>query len=357
MLLIRCVECDVINIYSENSDDDDDIDKESDWGFGRENYENYENYEYNDEISHLDNEFAKMISNEFDESNIGELDDEIHDLRGDMSLTKQFAGFYHKCQNSDEMQAPAMMKNENLRYQYYNYLKNRNKKYSKVLRKANKDYILSKMMNDNSKNANMNDSENEEELNKELDNEFFHSRKAKEKWDVESILSTRTNHENHPNLIEIDRRGLAKNVLKKDIKKENLMKEIKEEVEAETRQEMKHEDVQFFNFGNLNTNTSGPLINETTIVGSGQDDGNNGNDPDNENDMQFGDPNKIIFQSRKGESKAAKKVRKKAIKNARKQNRQRKKQLKNTFKQVEKIEKKRNTTSKTSHCDALRMME
>eukprot|EP01084_Bolivina_argentea_P298872 515098_1 len=174
---------------------------------------------YNPNMSLLDNQFEIMLSKEYNDEYIGELDDDMDELKGEFGcdISKRFSG---------------KNKKKSLRYQYYMYLKNKKRRITNSLKKSNKKVTLQLMplmgidIDNNGNNSDeiiffsdsdsgnnndekMNDinykdldSDNEARINAEIDEEF--KKKEKEKWDVESILSQRTNHENHPIEIKVN---------------------------------------------------------------------------------------------------------------------------------------------------------
>jgi len=94
------------------------------------------------------------------------------------------------------------------------------------------------------------DSEEEKLINKMLEDEF--KRPAKEKWDAESILSTRTNHENHPfelkvkpnkdKIIQIhNENGLPKYVLKEEQKKHEILQNALQNIQEDDNEQEEEE--------------------------------------------------------------------------------------------------------------------
>jgi len=162
--------------------------------------------------------------------------------------------------------------------------------------------------------------------------EYF-KKPERDKWDCESILSTRTNHENHPAIIEVKKKkkpkrivlnklGVPIGVLSGRTVEKHELGVIKEGREGDEEED--------------DSESEGSSEDKPEVVR-----------PEPGTDMGIKRPKK--------ESKEEKRARKSQLKALRRANRQRKKKLKQRFTNIKKKFVKLETTSAAAHCSALRI--
>eukprot|EP00485_Elphidium_margaritaceum_P006817 CAMPEP_0202698190 /NCGR_PEP_ID=MMETSP1385-20130828/11456_1 /ASSEMBLY_ACC=CAM_ASM_000861 /TAXON_ID=933848 /ORGANISM="Elphidium margaritaceum" /LENGTH=696 /DNA_ID=CAMNT_0049354839 /DNA_START=20 /DNA_END=2110 /DNA_ORIENTATION=- len=336
--------------------------------------------EYNPDLPLLDGQFEIMLQNNYNDDWIGELDD---DMIG--HLRDEFGAEYGFGVAAQE-RFSAKNKSENLRYQYYVYLKKKKQKLRRMLKKANRACTLDLMQLKGIDEVGENvgdevgdevgvDSDDEEKINAELEQEF--KKKAPPKWDVESILSTRTNHENHPtellmttvgkkkaNIVSLDRKNFI------EFDEQFGLKNIDEHRGEDEKEEevvgggMKDE-FKFGDFGNLNGAAAVSDGKRVVIeFGDNGDNGKNGDDEtgvdkdghDDKNSADEEDAEQVTaYSKRKGETKEDKKARKRLRKELKQQRRCEKKANKTAFKETMKHNTKMTVTHTKSHGNALRI--
>jgi len=162
--------------------------------------------------------------------------------------------------------------------------------------------------------------------------EYF-KKPERDQWDCESILSTRTNHENHPAIIEVKKKKPKRIVLNKlgvpiGVLSGRTVEKHELGVIKEGREEDEEDD---------NSESEGPS-------------------EDKPDEVVRPEPGTNMGEKRpKKESKEEKRARKSQLKALRRANRQRKKMLKQRFTNIEKQVVKLDTSSAAAHCSALRI--
>ena len=356
--------------------------------------ENGSDYEYDPNLSLLDSQFEVMLHRDYHDEMIGELDDDIDALRGDLNLDDAL------CLNRN-------VNKDSLRYKWNRYLKRRRKKVTKRLKKVNRDVTLAMMgidpyadstkkveatmkEKDDEKGADDEDEEESEEIiyfsdsdhgsddkdganwkelesdderriDAEIDEEF--QKAPPPKWDVESILSTRTNHENHPKELEM-------------VKDQEPMEKVTEDGSDDDDDDLKEEKVRNgmqFNFGSIGGNADGTVVErvvgnkkvfEFTEFGQREEvleDMENSDDSDEADDTKMTEEEQRVraiiagHVSRKGETKEQKKERRRLQKEMRRQRKKEKKANKLAFKEAKKRNVKMDAAQIKSHGNALRL--
>jgi len=176
------------------------------------------------------------------------------------------------------------------------------------------------------------DTRTEEEVDRDLANLF--QRPERDQWDCESILSTRTNHENHPAIIEVKKKKKPKRI---------LLNKLGVPIGVLDGRTFKKHDL--------------------GVIKEGQevDEQDENSDPEGQpeekpDDIVRPEPGTNMGEKRPAkESKEDKKARKAQVKALRRANRVRKKKLKERFISVEKKAAKLEVTSVKAHCSALRI--
>merc|ERR1712228_1071440 len=217
------------------------------------------------------------------------------------------------------------------------------------------------------------DSDDERRIDAEINMEF--KAKTPPKWDAESVLSTRTNHENHPMEVKVNEIGKKQMIqieenevieMFDDVQKNEEYKENKEENVKETEA---GNDFGLFSFGDICANNEDVEVikddKQKQIVfefGSFVDDDvKNGmldmdyNKDDNVDDIDDDEKGVTAYSNRRGESKEEKRLRKKLKKEMKQQRKREKKANKLAFKEMKKKNIKLGVTQKKSHGDALRL--
>merc|ERR1712228_672566 len=215
-------------------------------------------------------------------------------------------------------------------------------------------------------------SDDERRIDAEINMEF--KAKTPPKWDAESVLSTRTNHENHPMEVKVNEIGKKQMIqieenevieMFDDVQKNEEYKENKEENVKETETE---NDFCSFSFGDICANNEDVEVikddKQKQIVfefGSFVDDDvkNGMLDMDykqdvNDVDDDDGDEKEVTaYSNRRGESKEVKRLRKKLKKEMKQKRKREKKANKLASKKMKKKNIKLGVTQKKSHGDAL----
>eukprot|EP01084_Bolivina_argentea_P073809 133920_1 len=317
---------------------------------------------YDPDKSLLDNQFEIMLNQQYGDEFIGELDDELEELRGDGT----FDTVNHRFSNKN--------KKESLRYQYYLYRKHKKRRIRQSLKRNNKEATLRLMGihkgqekdekdeesdeiiyfsgsdKDEKEDIKDLDSDDERRINAEIEEEF--KKEPPQKWDVESVLSTRTNHENHPMELKVNV-GQTKMELKPVQSGGKMLEDIIEIKEEQSVKELEKDQMISFAFGTIGNidkdgdgvkvikqNNGKQIIFEFDTV-----DGDHGNEDEKMKEMETESADEDLennenvvtaFSSRKGESKAERKERKTLMKQRKQQRRKEKKLHKMAFKDAQK---------------------
>jgi len=176
------------------------------------------------------------------------------------------------------------------------------------------------------------DNRTPEEVDRDL-KEYF-KKPERDQWDCESILSTRTNHENHPAIIEVKKKKKPKRI---------ILNKMGVPIGVLTGRTVEKNDL--------------AVIKEGQEESEVEDDSEQEGSPEDKPvEVVRPEPGTNRGERRpKNESQEEKRVRKAQMKALRKANRIRKKLLKQRFMKVEKKAVKLETTSAAAHSSAFRM--
>lgn len=230
------------------------------------------------------------------------------------------------------------------------------------------------------------DSDDERRIDKEIEEHF--KKPPPPKWDVESILSTRTNHENHPRELKVNveygkktRSGTRSGFKEpKSVQNGDAVNGILESIVEDESDSEESDDIEFmeskesmngqsgsgmeFSFGTIGGDTNGLVTrtvgNTKVIEFKGFEERTE--EKDNDMNEELDDDEKelvggggMLSGSRKGETKEKKRERKRLLKEMRKNRRQERKANRQAFKKAKKMNVKMDVTQQQSHGDALRL--
>jgi len=164
------------------------------------------------------------------------------------------------------------------------------------------------------------------------------------KWDAESVLSLRCNHENHPTEIEVTATAPS-------TKRLCTIGEEKEEMEQQPQQQPREQE--HFAFGTIGNGKDTLFVFDDIKAKARKEEDED--EDDEEEDIEADAHIVTAFSNRKGESREQRKIRKALKKTLKQQRRREKKANKEAFKVARKKGRKLRVTQSQSHSNALRL--